>query len=70
MKYIGIIITVIVLIGGIIFGYGQLTTTVKKTEEKVEKHEVEIDKGKEVDIRQSMILERVTDNLDKLEKKL
>ena len=75
MKYIGIIITVATLLGGIVYGYGELTQETKtivgvvaEVKEEVKDHSKEIVDMQKFDIQQSMILERIVEKLDKLER--
>ena len=70
MKYIGIIITVsLALIAGFI-GYGRLQMKAEKTEQIVEKHDVKINEAENINIQQSVIMERNLRLIEKLEKKL
>jgi len=82
MKNIGMIITVITLLCGIAVGYGQLTQKTEDVVKEVAEVKVEVKeiKGEEkiqqkelvemqkFDIQQSMILERIVEKLDKMER--
>jgi len=69
MKYIGIVITLVLTLLGFAVGYGMLQQKAETTAIIVEKHDEAIVEIKEIDIRQSMIMERNTQLLDKLEKR-
>ena len=68
-KYIGIIVTIGLTIAGVIFGYGKLQEKTDNTEKKVEKHEERIEKMQEIDMRQTIMLEKNTMLIDKIEKR-
>jgi len=68
-KYIGIFVTLGLTFLAFAGGYAVLQYRTDKNEEKVEKHEVQIYDIKELDVRQSVIMERNTELIDKLEKR-
>ncbi len=84
MKYLGIIVTLALALGGGLIGYGQLqakqegntekVAEVKKELNKVEgdikEQAVDIDELENFSIKQTLIIERITDNLADLEEKL
>ena len=51
--------TIAILAGSLIFGYGILNNTVSNNKEAVEKHEEDIVDIKLIDMRQSVLLEKL-----------
>ncbi len=69
-KYIGHIITVLVLAGSAVFGYGQLTTKVTGNTDDLVKMEADVEEVQEFSVKQTILMERVINAVDKLEKRL
>jgi len=62
-KYIAIIVTVVLAVVGVVFGYGQLHEKANKTEEVVEEHDVRIRESEFINLRQTVILEKLEQKL-------
>lgn len=63
IKNLGIYITIGVLVVGAVSTYAVLKYRVDETEEKVEEHGSQIIRMRELDIRQSVILEQLEQKL-------
>ena len=69
LKYLGVVITIILALLAFAVGYGVLQHKAETTAITVDRHDEEIMKIREIDVRQSTIMERNTQLIEKLEAK-
>ena len=69
MKYLGIIVTIVLALLALAVGYGMLQQKAETTSVVVEKHTDRLEKMQEIDMRQSIMLERNTMLIDEIERR-
>jgi len=70
MKNLGVYVTIVMIAVSGILAYSQTKYKADTTEKIVEKHEVEIEDLEDFSIRQTMLMDRHIQVIEKLEKKL
>ena len=69
MKYLGIIVIIALALLALAVGYGMLQQKAETTAVVVEKHSDRLEKMQEIDMKQTIMLERNTMLIDEIEKR-
>lgn len=65
LGIISLVLTTVVIIGGIAIGYGILQEKTNKTETIVTNHSMRINTTEKLDVKQSILIEHATQNLER-----